>query len=572
MPVLGKARVGVPSRGRSWRARPSAALLVRVGMAGAPVVAAVTAGVMSAQLWPRPRSVAGLVGWWAASLGAAAAASYLVARAARRLLPLATLLRLSLALPDRIPSRFALALRAGTVSKLNERASRLAADGADVPTAQSAGEAIVLALALARHDRGTRGHSERVRALTDVIAEELGISSLDRNRLQWAGLLHDVGKVSVPSAILNKPGPLTEEEWQIMRRHPAEGRRLATSLTTWLGPWTDVISQHHERYDGSGYPDGLSGDQICLGARIVAVADTFDVMTSARSYKRPLPAAAAREEIVAKAGDLFDPGVVRALLSVSLGRLRWRSGPLAWVVAGPVFDRIDSATETLLPAAQSLMPTAPGTWVAAAAGAVAAGAAALVAAPVPVQAASPRSAPPMMVAVRQPVTAADAGSGLTAAPAPTVGGSTPAALDPSAAASAPGAPSPGAPPAPVIATPSPGTKAAPSPNATAGPAQSPNDTAGPAQSPPALAPLAGILPGSQGGPGQLDTSLAAIVTTVGAGGGQGTVSTASSSGPGRSNSVIGAVQGAALAGLRVVGAAPPPAAPAPAASQTTPPS
>src|SRR5207237_7952695 len=104
-----------------------------------------------------------------------------------------------------------------------------------------------------------------------------------RDRPQWAGLLHDIGKVAVPNTILDKPGPLAAEEWEVMRRHPADGAKMLAPLAEWLGPWAGVVSQHHERFDGSGYPYGLRGEEICLGARIVAVADTFEVMTSARS-------------------------------------------------------------------------------------------------------------------------------------------------------------------------------------------------------------------------------------------------------------------------------------------------
>jgi len=319
-----------------WRARPVAAFSVRAAISLLPLAGAFAAGLAVTTSWQRPHDIAGLLSWWTVSLAAAAGASYLVARAARRLLPLATLLKLSLTFPDRTPSRLAVALRAGGISNLRATRDRLA--DKDIPVAEAATEALVLATALTRHDRATRGHSERVRALTEVLAVELGLPAEDRERLRWAGLLHDVGKVAVPSSILNKPGPLTDDEWQVMRMHPVESERLAEPLRPWLGEWTDAIGQHHERFDGTGYPHALAGADINFGARIVAVADTFEVMTAARAYKRPLPAGAAREEISSHAGTLFDPDVARALLNVSLGKLRWGVGPLAWLATSPLLN------------------------------------------------------------------------------------------------------------------------------------------------------------------------------------------------------------------------------------------
>ncbi|MBV8162457.1 MAG: HD-GYP domain-containing protein [Acidimicrobiia bacterium] len=323
---------------RGWEARPAAAGAIRMATAALPILAAVAAGVVFTTQWPRPAAVGAQVSWWAASVGAAVVASFVMARLARRALPLATLLTLTLSFPDRTPSRFAVALRAGGTSDLKERAQRLV--NADLTVSEAASEALVLATALTHHDRATRGHSERVRAMTEVLAEELGLSSEDRDRLRWAGLLHDVGKVTVPSSILNKPGPRNDDERTVMKSHPVASGRMVEPLRPWLGDWTDAVAQHHERFDGTGYPDGLQRNEISLGARIVAVADTFEVMTSARSYKRPLPATVARQEISGHAGDLFDPAVARALLNVSLGRLRWRTGPLVWIAAFPLVAKL----------------------------------------------------------------------------------------------------------------------------------------------------------------------------------------------------------------------------------------
>jgi hypothetical protein len=263
-------------------------------------------------------------------------ASYvLFERLTTRVLPLAALLRLSLVFPDQTPSRYRVALLSGTTKNLKEvvdRAQR--GDIGDTP-AEAAETVLVLTAALNRHDRLTRGHSERVRAYAEVIGAEMGLDRAALDRLRWAALLHDVGKLAVPSEVLNKPGRLTDEEFEIIKTHPLEGERLVAPLADWLGEEGNAVGQHHERFDGGGYPRGLAGQEISLAARIVAVADTFDVITSARSYKRPVPAAAARAEIARCAGTQFDPAVTKALLSVSLGRL-WRAGgPLTWLISMP---------------------------------------------------------------------------------------------------------------------------------------------------------------------------------------------------------------------------------------------
>ncbi len=186
-----------------------------------------------------------------------------------------------------------------------------------------------LAASLNQHDRLTRGHSERVRALTDVIADQLKLPQPDKDRLRWSALLHDIGKLTVPTAILNKPGKPDERELAVLRQHPAEGARLAAPIADWLGPWAKSIPEHHEKFDGTGYPAGLAGDQISLGARIVAVADCFETMTAVRSYKRPMSTEAARKELADCAGTQFDPMVVRAFLEASLGKRSIVGAPLA---------------------------------------------------------------------------------------------------------------------------------------------------------------------------------------------------------------------------------------------------
>ena len=237
--------------------------------------------------------------------------------------------------PDRAPSRFGVALRAGTVRHLEERFDQVREAGVDDEPSQAARQILELIGMLNAHDRGTRGHAERVRAFTDLLAEQMDLPPEDRDRLHWAALLHDVGKVMVPAVVLNKSGPPDDEEWATIHRHPEEGDRLAAPLRPWLGPWADTIVQHHEQWDGTGYPQGLAGEDISLGARMVAVADAFEVMTAPRPYKRAMDVKAARAELTSCAGAQFDPAIVRAFLNVSLGRLRWVVGPIAWVAELP---------------------------------------------------------------------------------------------------------------------------------------------------------------------------------------------------------------------------------------------
>jgi hypothetical protein len=129
------------------------------------------------------------------------------------------------------------------------------------------------------------------------------------------------------------------------------GARIAEPLMTWLGPWGRAIEQHHERYAGGGYPHALAGDEISLAARIVSVADSFEVMTAARSYKKPMSVPAARRELAACAGGQFDPAIVRAFLNVSLGRLWWRVGPMSWSALVPILGPVQRAGSQLAAAA-----------------------------------------------------------------------------------------------------------------------------------------------------------------------------------------------------------------------------
>ena len=308
-----------------WERRPGLAFTVRALAWLTPLVASTAAVLVASRLSDRPAAAAPTVAWWAALLALGTMVLWSTERVARRLLPLVALFRLSLSFPDTAPSRVGVALRAAV------RPTR----GPDTP-AEASAELARLVGALHAHDRGSQGHAERVRAYAALLGQELRLSPAELDRLQWAALLHDIGKITVPVEILNKNGPLSDDELAVIKTHPAEGARLVEPLRWWLGEWTDAVGQHHERYDGKGYPLHTSGPAISYAGRIVAVADAYEAMTSSRSYQPAVATAEARAELTRGAGSQFDPVVVRAFLSLSIGRLDRRAGPLAWLAHIPV--------------------------------------------------------------------------------------------------------------------------------------------------------------------------------------------------------------------------------------------
>ncbi|NND73576.1 MAG: HD domain-containing protein [Ilumatobacter sp.] len=322
-----------------WVERPVAARAVGATVYIVPFVASVVAAFMlSSALPPAPTVGWGIIRW----LGIAALSTIVlvaVERQTRRLLPLRALLGMTLAFPDRAPSRFRIASRTGTTNQLRERLEDARAGRLGDTPSEAAERLLELVGMLSLHDRTTRGHSERVRAYTHLIAEELGVSGQELDRLRWAGLLHDVGKLAISGEILNKPGRLTTEEYDVIKTHAMEGKRLVAPLADWLGESVRAVWEHHERWDGKGYPVGLAGSDISLAARVVAVADTYDVMTSVRSYKSASSPAAARAELARCAGTQFDPECVRAFLAVSVSRRRGTMGPLSWVAQLSLFPQ-----------------------------------------------------------------------------------------------------------------------------------------------------------------------------------------------------------------------------------------
>ncbi len=171
-----------------------------------------------------------------------------------------------------------------------------------------------LAGAIEAKDHYTRGHSDRVTHYARLTAEAMGLTGDEVDLVVRAAILHDVGKIGVPEAVLNKPGRLTDEEFAAIQRHPGVGAEIVREIGA-MAETLAVIRAHHERFDGRGYPDRVAGDQIPLAARILAVADTFDAMTSDRPYRPGLPPAVAFEEIARCAGSQFDPAVTRVFLA-----------------------------------------------------------------------------------------------------------------------------------------------------------------------------------------------------------------------------------------------------------------
>jgi putative nucleotidyltransferase with HDIG domain len=178
-----------------------------------------------------------------------------------------------------------------------------------------------LAAALEARDVETKGHSDRVVSYCLRLGKRIGLNDRDLITLENGALLHDIGKIGVPDGILLKRGALTEEEWNYMRRHVEYGAQILRGIDFLEGS-SQIVAQHHERYNGGGYPNRIEGEQICLGARIFAVADAVDAITSDRPYRAARSFDAAAEELTRCAGSHFDPLVVQAFNEVPLDS--WR--------------------------------------------------------------------------------------------------------------------------------------------------------------------------------------------------------------------------------------------------------
>lgn len=168
--------------------------------------------------------------------------------------------------------------------------------------------------AIEAKDVYTKGHSDRVAGLAQLIAERMDLPYSEKEVAQ-AGLLHDIGKIGISERILTKPGSLTDEEYQIIKSHPEKGAQILEPLVMFKKS-AAAVRHHHERYDGKGYPDGLAGEEIPLLARVIAVSDAFDAMTSDRPYRKAFSYDIARQKILSASGTQFDPAVVEAFNSI----------------------------------------------------------------------------------------------------------------------------------------------------------------------------------------------------------------------------------------------------------------
>jgi HD-GYP domain-containing protein (c-di-GMP phosphodiesterase class II) len=176
---------------------------------------------------------------------------------------------------------------------------------------------LFLARAMEGRDAYTEGHGERLAALADRLARALDLPEEEVKNIRCAALLRDVGKIVAPDGVLRKPGPLTDQEWAIMRRHPVVGEEILRPVERMRGV-AEIVRHHHEKWDGTGYPDGLREDMIPLGARILAVAVAYSAIIGARPYKAPKTPTEAESELTRCAGTQFDPRVVEAFMRIEI--------------------------------------------------------------------------------------------------------------------------------------------------------------------------------------------------------------------------------------------------------------
>lgn len=193
----------------------------------------------------------------------------------------------------------------------------VAAQGADPRTSEHIA-AVFNQLGFRRYE--TFQHSKRVAAYCRLLGEQCGLAGEALDHLEVGALLHDIGKIGIPRNVLLKPGPLTDEEWTVMRSHPSIGHRLMARFEE-LTQESDIVHAHHERFDGEGYPQGLAGEAIPLGARLFSIVDTLDAITSDRPYRKGASFQTAREEIRKMSGSQFDPKIVESFLAIPTDKL-----------------------------------------------------------------------------------------------------------------------------------------------------------------------------------------------------------------------------------------------------------
>ena len=191
------------------------------------------------------------------------------------------------------------------------------------------GTTLLLSDVLEVDDEYTGLHSRSVVSLSVAVSDAMGLSSRERRNVEFGALLHDVGKIAVPKEIINKPGPLTEDEWLVIKAHTIEGQRMLDRVGGLLSEVGRIVRSSHEKWDGSGYPDGLKADEIPVESAIVSCCDAFNAMTTDRSYRAAMSLEEAVDELQSNAGTQFSPAVVDAVMRVL------SEDPLAAVARGP---------------------------------------------------------------------------------------------------------------------------------------------------------------------------------------------------------------------------------------------
>jgi putative nucleotidyltransferase with HDIG domain len=225
------------------------------------------------------------------------------------------------------------------------------------------GTALVLSDVVESDDHYTGQHSKSVVELALMLASDLGLSDERKRNLEFAALLHDVGKIAIPKDIVNKPGKLEPDEWTIIKTHTLEGEKMLSQVGGFMREVGNLVRSHHERWDGRGYPDGLAGEQIPLEARIITCCDSWNAMRTDRIYRKALPLEVALDELTGNAGSQFDPGLVEALLPIiertegrpAVAAVAERVEPVAERVE-PVVERVEPVVERVEPRAQAPAP------------------------------------------------------------------------------------------------------------------------------------------------------------------------------------------------------------------------